>query len=108
MEQARSGLVKIMGELLGRAPAEEAPVLAWPAVCGQAVANRTRALDFNAGRLRVEVPDVAWRTQLAELELRYRKEFELVLGPGKVRKIDFVPAVPQAAPLASQAAKKGL
>ncbi len=40
-------------------------VLAWPIACGQAVAARTSALDFDDGILRVEVPDAGWRSGTA-------------------------------------------
>jgi hypothetical protein len=92
MEQAGGELARIMSELLGRAPAQDAPVLAWAAVCGPVVAARTRALHFAGGRLRVQAADAAWRHQLAELELRYRQQFDVLLGPGKVRQIEFVAA----------------
>jgi ribosomal 50S subunit-associated protein YjgA (DUF615 family) len=90
MQPAGGELAKIMRELVRRAPAQDAPVMAWPAVCGQAVAARTRALQFAGGRLRVEVPDAVWRAQLAELESRYRGQFKLLLGREQVRQIEFV------------------
>ena len=92
MERAGAGLAKIMNELLRRMPSEEVPVFAWPAVCGQTVAARTRVLHFAEGVLRVEVPDFSWRTQLAELEPRYRRELELLLGSPSVRRVEFVVA----------------
>jgi hypothetical protein len=92
MEQAGRGLGRIMEELLRAAPAGEAPLLAWPAICGAAVAGRTRALHFNSGVLRVQVPDNGWRLQLAQLEPQYLREFELWLGKDKVRKLDFLVA----------------
>jgi hypothetical protein len=92
MEQAGQGLARIMEELLRVAPAGEAPLLAWPAICGAAVAGRTRALQFTGGVLRVQVPDNGWRLQLAQLEPQYLRGFELWLGKGKVRKVDFVVA----------------
>jgi hypothetical protein len=92
MERTGGALAQIMSELVRRAPAQDAPVMAWPAVCGQVVAERTRALQFSAGRLRVEVPDAAWGTQLAELEARYKGQFKSLLGHEKVRHIEFVTA----------------
>jgi hypothetical protein len=92
MEHAGPGLARIMGELLRAAPSSDAPLLAWPTICGTGVAGRTRAVQFAAGVLRVEVPDVRWRLELAELEPQYLREFELCLGKDKVRRVDFVVA----------------
>ena len=71
MESIAPGVEKILAGSLRRAPASEAPLLAWPVVCGSAVAARTRALEFSRGVLRVEVPDAAWRAELRHLEPRY-------------------------------------
>ncbi len=71
MQRAGAGLRKIVMEAIRRAPAEEAPVLAWAVVCGPGVAARTRALECAAGILRVEVPDRAWRTELTAFVPRY-------------------------------------
>jgi len=49
----------------------EATVAAWPLVCGSAVAERSRALDFSAGVLRVEVANTRWRQELQTLAPRY-------------------------------------
>jgi hypothetical protein len=92
MEQTRAGLAQIMGELLRNAPSSDAPVFAWPAVCGFGVAGRTRPLLFTGGVLRVEVPDTGWRTQLMELERRYVRAFEVLLGNGSVQRIEFIPS----------------
>ncbi len=45
--------------------------MAWPVVCGSAVAERTRALSFVDGLLRVAVPDAGWKSELQELAPRY-------------------------------------
>ena len=57
VEQAGSGLEKIVAQSLRQSPAADAPLLAWPVVCGSAVADRTRALSFEGGVLRVQVAD---------------------------------------------------
>lgn len=88
MERAGADLPNIVADLLRKAPAQEAPVLAWPFVCGQAVAERTQAIAFDRGVLRVEVPDQAWCTQLAELFPRYRAAFNQLL-PEAVARIEF-------------------
>ena len=89
MEHARSGLQKIVADSLRRAPAEEAAVLAWPLVCGTAVADKTQALDINDGVLRVQVPDAAWRTQLLGLATQYVAAVNQFTSHN-VRRINFV------------------
>src|SRR5207245_11493732 len=71
MEHAGSGLHKIMATTLRQTPSEDAAVLAWPLVCGTAVADKTRALDFSDGVLSVQVPDTTWRAQLLGLSPQY-------------------------------------
>ena len=45
--------------------------MAWPVVCGSAVAERTRALAFSDGVLRVEVTGQRWKSELQALAPRY-------------------------------------
>ncbi len=71
MERAAAGLQKIVTDALRRVPPGQAPILAWPLACGTAVAERTRALDFAQGVLRVEVPDPGWRSELQTLAPQY-------------------------------------
>lgn len=71
MEQAVNSLEKIVIQALRQAPAGQGPLLAWPVVCGSAVAERTRAVSFDAGVLRVEVADSGWRAELQALAPRY-------------------------------------
>ncbi len=89
MERARTGLHKIMFDAIRRAPAADAPLIAWQVACGPGVAARTRALDFISGVLRVEVPDAAWRTQLLELVPQYLSSLRQVAD---VKRIEFVVA----------------
>jgi Dna[CI] antecedent DciA-like protein len=100
MEHARAGLEKIVGEALRRAPIEDAVVLAWPLVCGTAVSTRTRALDFTAGVLRVQVPDAAWRAQLMAFSPQYIGALNEFAGQ-VVRRITFI--LPEPAKSAEQA-----
>ncbi len=93
MEPARTGLRNIMSELLRARPAEEAVMLAWPMICGQEVASRTRAVSFSEGCLTVEVPDAAWRDQLFAFTVRYTSGYTDLLGP-LVQSIKFLPAKP--------------
>ena len=89
MEQAGAGLEKIVMGSLRRVPQGEAPLLAWPLVCGSAVAERTRALEFVGAVLRVEVPDAGWRRELQGLAPRYLAQINRYAGQ-KVERIEFV------------------
>jgi len=89
MQTAGSVFPEFFADLLRETPLDQAVRMAWPAVCGAKVAARTATREFAAGRLRVEVPDHAWRVQLTELELDYRREFARLLGKGKVERIVF-------------------
>jgi hypothetical protein len=95
LEQAGAGLEKVVADSLRRMPAADACLTAWPLVCGSTVAERTRALDFADGVLRVEVADAGWRRELQALAPRYvaainryttesvqRIEFAIALQPG--------------------------
>jgi hypothetical protein len=93
MEPVRTGLRNIMSDILRSRPAEEAVMLAWPLVCGQEVASRTRAVSFAEGSLTVEVADAAWRAQLLAFTARYTSGYKDLLGP-LVRSINFLPQAP--------------
>lgn len=71
VERIAPTLEKIVARSLRRSPAGGAPMLAWPLVCGSAVAARTTALDFNDGVLRIEVSDAGWRAELRHLAPQY-------------------------------------
>jgi predicted nucleic acid-binding Zn ribbon protein len=71
VEAITSTLERIVGKSLRAAPQTNAPVLAWPVVCGSAVAERTRAIEFARGILTVEVPDAGWRAELQRLAPQY-------------------------------------
>jgi len=71
LEHAAADLEKIVAQSLRQAPRSEGPLLAWPVVCGSAVAQRTTALTFGEGVLRVEVPDAGWKSELQGLAPRY-------------------------------------
>lgn len=74
---------------LRRVPQAEAPLLAWPLVCGSVVAERTRALEFADAVLRVEVPDAAWKREMQSLAPRYLATLNRYAGH-KVERIDFL------------------
>jgi hypothetical protein len=71
LNRASDGLEIVVANALRRVPAEESVMLAWPVACGGAVADRTRALSFDQGILRVEVADEGWRRELVVLAPRY-------------------------------------
>jgi len=89
MEPAGAGLEKIVVDSLRRAPLTEAPLLAWPLVCGSAVAERTRALSFLGGVLRVEVSDAGWQRELRALAPRYVANINRYVGE-PVQRLEFV------------------
>ena len=89
MNRASDGLESIIARALHRAPAAESPALAWPVACGSAVADRTRALGFSDGILRVEVTDEGWRRELASLAPRYLAVINKYSATS-VRRIEFV------------------
>ena len=89
MEQAGSGLDKIVARSLRLAPPTEAPLLAWPVVCGSAVAERTRALSFADGVLIVEVAGARWKAELQSLAPRYLAAINRYTSEA-VRRIEFV------------------
>jgi Dna[CI] antecedent, DciA len=89
VEQAGTGLEKIVIGSLRRVPQGEAPLLAWPLVCGSAVAQRTRAVDFAGAILRVEVPDAGWKREMQSLAPRYVAAMNRY-AEQKVERIEFV------------------
>ncbi len=94
MEQAGLKLEKIVAQSLRQAPPSQAPLMAWPVVCGSAVAERTLALNFEDGILRVGVPDGGWRSELQSLAPRYLAAINRYTMQ-IVRRIDFVVSRPE-------------
>jgi predicted nucleic acid-binding Zn ribbon protein len=89
LEQVGSGLEDIVARSLRQVPPREAPLMAWPVVCGSAVAERTRALRFQDGVLQIGVPDNGWKTELQALAPRYLAAVNRYTKEA-VRKIDFI------------------
>ena len=71
MEPINAVLEKIVAKSLRQTASAEAPLVAWPLACGDAVAKRTRAVEYANGILRVEVPDFGWRTELKAMARQY-------------------------------------
>ena len=89
LRSARPGLDKLAASLLRGAPPDEAPLIAWPLACGPKVAEKTRAVRFEAQVLTVEVPDNGWRDQLRDLVPEYLGALNRLLG-SSVSRIQFV------------------
>jgi hypothetical protein len=89
LNRASDGLETIIAKALHRAPAGESALLAWPVACGSKVAERTRALSFSDGILRVEVADAGWRRELADLAPRYLAMINKCSATA-VKRIEFV------------------
>lgn len=94
MERAGSDLEKIVARSLRQVPPAQAPLMAWPVVCGSAVAERTRALSFIDGVLRVAVSDAGWKSGLQSLEPRYLASINRYTAEA-VRKIEFIVTRPE-------------
>lgn len=93
LESLGSDLEKIVARSLRQVPVGQGPLLAWPVVCGSAVAERTRAVAFADGVLRVGVADTDWISALVSLAPRYLAIINRYTAEA-VRKIEFV-VVPQ-------------
>ena len=91
MQPAAAGLERIIAQSLRQAPATDRPLLAWPVVCGSAVAERTRALTFSDGILQIAVADQGWKTELLSLAPRYVAMLNRY-APATVERIEFVVA----------------
>ena len=103
MEHGRGDLHRLFAETLKNASAEQAPLLAWPLVCGPGVANRTRPMDFVGGVLRIQVPDKEWKAQLESLTGDYLRAFGTLVEKKKVERIEFVvPIVRHQEPLGKE------
>jgi hypothetical protein len=89
LQQAGDGLEKIVINSLRHTPPSEAPLLAWPVVCGSSVAERTRAVEFVNAVLSVEVPDAGWQREMRNLAPQYLAAMNRFAGQ-KVERIEFV------------------
>src|SRR5215470_5355456 len=69
VEPIAPALEKIVSRSIRRSA--DSALLAWPVACGSAVAERTKAVSFAYGVLRIEVPDAGWRKELQHLAPRY-------------------------------------
>ena len=91
MERAQSGLQHVMRSLLAEMPVAEAVLRAWPLVCGPAVSDRTEALSFADGVLRIRVESREWLATLREMAGTYLAGLRGHCGAGSgVQRIEFV------------------
>lgn len=100
MERAGTKLEKVLAQSLRLAPPFEAPLLAWPVVCGSRVAERTQALHFQDGVLRVQVADAGWKSELQLLAPRYLSAINRYTTE-PVYRIEFIVARPDPTPTES-------
>lgn len=80
MQSARQDLQSLAARVLKDAAPDEAVVLAWPLVCGSAVAERAKAVAFENGTLRVLVPDRGWQMQLEAFSAHYKERLSKLAG----------------------------
>ena len=80
MQSARQDLHAIAVRVLKDTDPADAVVLAWPLVCGAAVAERVRALAFENETLRVAVPDKGWQSQLEAFNPQYLHRLSTLAG----------------------------
>jgi hypothetical protein len=91
MQPVAADLDRVVARSLRNAPAGQGPLLAWPLACGSSVAERTSALNFTDGVLRVEVADPEWRRELQMLAPRYVAAINRYVAE-KVTRVEFVVA----------------
>ena len=82
MQSARQDLQSLTRRVLQGAAPEEAVSLTWPLVCGSVVAERAQAISFEAGVLRVRVPDRGWQSQLEAFSPQYLHKLSKLTGMG--------------------------
>ena len=80
MQSARQDLHAIAARVLRETDPADAVVLAWPLVCGAAVAERVRAVAFENETLRVSVPDRGWQSQLESFNPQYLHRLSNLAG----------------------------
>src|SRR5207302_5277504 len=80
MQSARQDLHSLAARVLKGTNPEEAVMLAWPLACGSAVAERSQAVAFENGTLRVRVPDRGWQSQLEAFSTQYSHKLSSLTG----------------------------
>lgn len=67
-------------------------VAEWPALAGERIAKRTRAVGFRDGVMTIEVEGSAWMHELGFLRRELVRRANQRLGANVVRDVRFVPA----------------
>jgi predicted nucleic acid-binding Zn ribbon protein len=67
-------------------------VVDWPALAGERIAKRTRAVGFRDGVMTIEVEGSAWMHELGFLRRELVRRANRHLGVNVVRDVRFVPA----------------
>jgi hypothetical protein len=95
MERAARVIAKLRQSGVSR---DELVRAAWPVAVGLRLANRTRAVEFYASTLVVEVNDDVWRSNLGSLRDQITNNLARVLGDRIVVHLDFRIRVPRLGP----------
>lgn len=101
----------LAARLFGSSPERALTLMrcAWPAAVGPELARRTEVVSFDAGQLRVRVPDAAWQKNLWRMRGDILARLREVAGRAAPRSLGFVqgpvsaPPPPPAAPSRPQA-----
>lgn len=84
------GLEAVKAKLLSTLPPEEAPLAAWPYVCGKRVAENAHAVRYADQVLTVAVSDDGWRRELTGMAASYVARLNAILPPAaRVARISF-------------------
>jgi predicted nucleic acid-binding Zn ribbon protein len=97
MERA-GRLIARMTSKSALSPAEIAAA-AWPAAVGKRLAERTKVVRFDSGRVTVEVEDELWRKNLMGLKGQILGNLRKLTGLDLVDEIHFQVAVPRRPPM---------
>ncbi len=90
MNPISQALDLVKSRLLEGVPAEQAPLIAWPYVCGQRVAQNARAVRYEEQILTVVVADEGWRRELTGMAASYLARLNQVLPEGaRIKRISF-------------------
>jgi uncharacterized protein (DUF849 family) len=88
MEGMRGLLKGTLGSSLRSLQEEDRLAVAWPVVCGKAMAEHGTVLGYAGGVVRVGVEDGTWMRQMMTMKRQLEAELALIAGV-KVTKIHF-------------------
>ena len=80
LEKIRDVLKGSLGRSLQALQDEDKLAMAWPLVCGRAMAEHGTVVGFADGVLRVQVTDGPWRRQLISMQGQLAAEMSRVAG----------------------------